>query len=312
MSRFSIVIGFLLVGVSCATSKMKYGQHSISLSDREIIYFLEKGDSEGKAGTLLLALQGSDCNSVSSDKFIGDVRLNFRKFDLVFIEKPGITPALKYNSNPEREDCPQSYLQTDNPERRALDASAVIQEIQSEYKYKNTVVLGGSEGGLVSVILAALDDQVSAVITVNGGGARFINDVLHNIRVTSAPEKREEDLSGFKGFANYIANSDPSPMVVSNHGFLWWRVTLSLDQSEYLKKIRVPVLVVQSENDESVSPAHTFEMVKDIQNLGYSNLELITCPNLNHALINPGGKSHNVKVLNDIENWIYRVLPAKP
>lgn len=310
MSRFSILVGIVLLVASCAVSGIKYGQNSIKLKDGEIIYFIEKGLSN--SDKLLLAFQGSGCNSIASDSFIENVRSSFKSFDRIFIEKPGINHSLNYDSNPEREDCPQLYLENDNPEKRTADALVVIQAVQSINQYNNIVVLGGSEGGLISILVAAKSDQVNAAVTINGGGALFINDVLHNIRVTSPPEKLEEDLVGFKGFASHIASSHSSQLVVSNHGFSWWKSVLSLDQSESLKEIEVPVLVIQADKDESVSPAHTVEMVKKLQGLGHENIELLTYPNLNHGLTAADDKSHVDEVLEDAKNWLNRVLPTKP
>ena len=304
--NLSIFLGFILLTTSCSVSKIKYGQNTIDLNHGEVLYFLEQGSPN--SDILLLAFQGSDCNSVLNAKFIENVRTHFRPMDLLFIEKPGITPSLAYDPNPERDDCPPQYLEQDNPQRRAEDALAVIHAVQSKREYKNIVVLGGSEGGLVAVLVAAKSDEVNAVISINAGGAYFIDDVLHNIRATSPPEKLEEELAGFKGFASHVADSEPSPLVVSNHGFLWWQVALGLDQSEFLKRIQAPVLIIQSENDESVSPAHTMEMFNNLQELGYGNIELLTYANLDHALTDSDGKSHVSEVLNDANNWLNRVL----
>ena len=101
-------------------------------------------------------------------------------------------------------------------------------------------------------------------------------------------------------------------MVVSGHGFLWWKVVLGLNQSEILKQIQAPVLVIQSGSDESVSPAHTIEMVNNLQDLGYGNIELLTYANLNHALADGDGVNHISDVLNDTKGWLNRVLTSEP
>ena len=310
MSRFTTLLGIILITASCSLSKIHYGQNAIGLDGGEVFYFLEQGSTH--SDTLLLAFQGSDCNSVLNANFTESVRTHFRTMDLLFIEKPGITPSLSYDPNPEREDCPPMYLEQDNPQRRAEDALAVIREVQSKREYKNIVVLGGSEGGLVAVLVAEKSNEINAVISINAGGPYFIDDVLHNIRATSPAEKLEEELAGFKGFASHILNSQPSPLVVSGHGFLWWQVVLGLNQSEFLKKIQAPVLAIQSENDESVSPAHTIEMVNNLQELGYGNIELLTYANLNHALADGDGVNHISDVLNDAKGWLNRVLISEP
>lgn len=309
MLRFSIFVGFILFVASCAVGKSQYGPYSIDVAKGEILYFVEKGAS--KSETLLLAFQGSGCNSVVNNEFLDEVGSSFQSFDIVLIEKPGIAPSLKYDSGLERDDCPSLYLENDNPERRAEDALAVIQAIQSEHQYKNIVVVGGSEGALISVLVAAQSEQVSAVVAINGGGALFIDDVLHNIRATSPPEVLEEDLVGFEGFASHVASSDPFPLVVSNHGFSWWKSLLTLDQSEYLKQIEVPVLVISAENDESVSPVHTVEMVAKLNALGHENIELVTYANLNHTLTDQNGKSHLSEVLEDAKVWLAHVLSTR-
>ena len=84
--------------------------------------------------------------------------------------------------------------------------------------------MGGSEGAVIAARVCALY-QASACILMNGGGRWFEDDVIHNIRTTET-EKTEEQIAGFREFAQFIRNTPEATAIVSEHGSQWWRQSL--------------------------------------------------------------------------------------
>ncbi|WP_434466664.1 alpha/beta hydrolase [Aeromonas dhakensis] len=191
--------------------------------------------------TLLLILQGSDCNSVLKiDSILTDYKNAWPEANLLLIEKYGIDQGLKYSKDTERKDCPAQYLEKDSPAQRIADIKAVLDIVRKDGQYKKFILLGGSEGALIANLVTAEVDYIDATISFNGGGRWFIDDVSHSIAVKhNNPEEARKEIDGFKGFAQHVINSKPFDLEVSGHGYHWWQQMLSIDQLDTLKKSKV-------------------------------------------------------------------------
>ncbi|HAU4907587.1 TPA: alpha/beta hydrolase, partial [Aeromonas hydrophila] len=180
------------------------------------------------ADTLLLILQGSDCNSVLNiDSILSDYKDVWPEADILLIEKYGIDRKLKYSTDPARKDCPAQYLEKDNPAQRVADIKAVLDIIRKDRQYKTFILLGGSEGAVIANLVTADVDYIDATIAFNGGGRWFIDDVSHSIAAEHKnPAAARKDIDGFKGFAEHVLNSKPFELDVSGHGYHWWQQML--------------------------------------------------------------------------------------
>lgn len=215
------------------------------------------------ADTLLLILQGSDCNSVLKiDSILTDYKNVWPEADVLLIEKYDINRKLKYSTDPVRKDCPAQYLEKDNPAQRVSDIKAVLDIVRKDGQYKTLILLGGSEGAVIANLVTADVDYIDATISFNGGGRWFIDDVSHSIAVKhNNPEEARKESDGFKGFAEHVLNSKPFELDVSGHGYHWWQQALSIDQLDTLKKVKSPLLIIQGGMDTSVSPQKTDELM---------------------------------------------------
>ncbi|MGL6511160.1 alpha/beta hydrolase family protein [Aeromonas hydrophila] len=256
--------------------------------------------------TLLLILQGSDCNSVLNiDSILFDYKNVWPEADVLLLEKYGINRKLKYSTDPARKDCPAQYLENDNPAQRVVDIKTVLDTVRKDRQYKTFILLGGSEGAVIANLVTAEVDYIDATIAFNGGGRWFIDDVSHSIAVKhSNPEEARKDIDNFKGFAEHVLNSKPFELEVSGHGYHWWQQMLSIDQLDTLKKVNSPLLIIQGGMDTSVSPQKTDELVQRLKNLGKNNIEYRRYEELEHGLKNSDGRSLHKEVVNDINIWL--------
>ncbi|MFM4726692.1 alpha/beta hydrolase family protein [Aeromonas caviae] len=258
------------------------------------------------ADTLLLILQGSDCNSVLKiEPILTEYKNVWPEADVLLIEKYGINRKLKYSSDPARKDCPAQYLEKDNPAQRVADINTVLDIVRKDGQYKKLILLGGSEGAVIANLVSADIDSIDATIAFNGGGRWFIDDVSHSIAVKHKnPEAARKEINGFKGFAEHVLHNKPFKLEVSGHGYHWWQQMLSIDQLDTFKKVKSPLLIIQGGRDTSVSPQKTDELVQRLEELEKNNIEYRRYEDLNHGLKDSDGKSLRKEVIRDINIWL--------
>ncbi len=308
-----LVAPILLLFISMSSYADARTSESLQLKREDgskIDYYFQPQSHNSRSDTLLLILQGSDCNSVLKIKSIFSDYINVMpQADLLLIEKYGIDRQLSYNPDTERKDCPTQYLKNDNPEQRITDIQIVLSTLRSEHTYKNIIALGGSEGAVIANLLAAKVDYVDATISFNSGGRWFIDDILHNISSTNTnQEEAQQSIAGFKGFSEHILNSQPFEISVSGHGYHWWQQMLSIDQLDTLKKVNTPLLVVQGGSDLSVSPKKVDEMILALTTAGNNTIEYMTYEKLDHQFNNKEGKSELEDVITYMNTWLLSKL----
>ncbi|NKC18742.1 alpha/beta hydrolase [Pseudoalteromonas sp. S4498] len=281
--------------------------HTVSRDDgTNVSYYLLRSLPQSQSDTLLLILQGSDCNSVLKiETIFTDYQNVWPEADVLLIEKYGIDSALTYSEDAERKDCPAQYIQNDSPDQRVADVMKVLDFIRKKNKYSNLVVLGGSEGAIIANLVSATIDGITATISFNGGGRKFIDDVTHNISATAANSiEAEASIIGFKEFSNHILNNKPDKLEVSGHGYKWWQQMLSIDQFDVLKKVNTPLLILQGGGDLSVSPDKVDEMITNLREIKKQNIEYRRYEALDHGFANINGESMREKIVSDINNWL--------
>lgn len=269
-----------------------------------ISYYLAQHSHD--AETLLLILQGSDCNSVLNiDSILSDYKNVWPEADLLLIEKYGINRKLKYSTDPARKDCPAQHLEKDSPAQRVADIKTVLDIVRKDGQYKIFILLGGSEGAVIANLVSADVDYIDATIAFNGGGRWFIDDVSHSITAKhNNPEAARKEIDGFKGFAEHVRSSKPFELEVSGHGYHWWQQMLSIDQLDTLKKVNSPLLIIQGGRDTSVSPQKTDEMMQRLKDLGKRNIEYRRYEELDHGLKDCDGKNLRKEVISDMNIWL--------
>lgn len=260
--------------------------------------------------TLLLILQGSDCNSVLKiESILTEYKNVWPEADVLLVEKYGINRKLKYSTDPARKDCPAQYLEKDNPAQRVADIKVVLDTVRKDGQYKKLILLGGSEGAVIANLVTTEVDYIDATIAFNGGGRWFIDDVSHSIAAEHKNlETARKDIDGFKGFSEHVLNSKPFELEVSGHGYHWWQQMLSIDQLDTLQNIKSPLLIIQGGRDTSVSPQKTDELMQRLKDLGKNNIEYRRYEKLDHGLKDSDGKSQRKEVIIDMNMWLQSKL----
>lgn len=303
------VVSFLLLFLTFTSNAEDITTRTASRDDgAHISYYLVTHSHD--ADTLLLILQGSDCNSVLNiDSILSDYKDVWPEADLLLIEKYGIDSKLKYSTDPARKDCPAQYLEKDSPAQRVADIKVVLDTVRKDGKYKKLILLGGSEGAVIANLVTADIDYIDATIAFNGGGRWFIDDVSYSIAAEHKNiEAARKDIDNFKGFAEHVLNGKPFELEVSGHGYHWWHQMLSIDQLDTLQDVKSPLLIIQGGRDTSVSPQKTDELMQRLKDLGKNNIEYRCYEKLDHGLKDSDGKSQRKEVVKDINIWLQSKL----
>lgn len=286
-----------------------WADHQLDRADgTRIGYQLLARRADAPSSALLVAIQGSDCNSVAHNQTIRQHLVNvLPAADVLTVEKYGLDAALPYSDDPERRDCSAPYLRNDTPMQRARDLSAVIAHLRNARGYDKVAVVGGSEGAAVAGLLAAQSPQVSATIAFSGGGRWFRDDLVHSVMASDMPAaQKRQAAQGLMQFVRQVMHSPMPALEMSNHGQAWWRGMLGLDMLAVLQTVRTPVLIIHGGRDGSASPQAALALVARLNQSGQRNIDYLPYPTLDHRLAAPDKSSHVAEVVQDMNAWLRR------
>lgn len=292
--RLPLITPLLIWGTAYASATT----HFIERQDGSLITYYLTRTAQTPSHTLLVIMQGSDCNSVEHNTVVNDLFSQVvPEADLLTVEKYGLNRGIQWNPSGDSPDCPATYIQNDSPTQRTADYRQVIEKLDSEYQ--KIIVLGGSEGAVVAAMVASYLPSVDTLVSLNAGGRFFVDDVLYNMEQTMPPAAFKEAKDGFLGFQQAVISASEMDINMSGHGFAWWKDMFTLDQSEVLTGVRAETIIVQSERDINVSPEKARRQAERLMQ-SRSNVSLIMLSGLDHAFKNDQGDSEAQAVVHQI------------
>ncbi len=302
MKRIFICIVLVLTSISMQSVAEENSYRLQGNDGKEITYYLIQKNNINSQDLLVL-IQGSDCRSViNNKKMIENFGAVFPANDILLVEKTGLDSSFgKNGAEVSDSECPPAYIQNDSPLKRVKDYIAVLNKLKS--KYRHIILLGGSEGAIVTNLIVAEKntDFITAAIAMNGGGRFFIDDVIHSIRHQTPAEMSDKEVDSFKTFAKEAKKQNmPVGMNVSGHGANWWYESLSIDNQNSIQSSKVPLLVIQTMGDNNVDASGARKMIAEINN---PKVSFNTYDGLDHYFIDKDGNYHAAMIINDIQNW---------
>jgi len=185
------------------------------------------------------------------------------------------------------------------------DAIGMINLLKEDKRFSKIIVLGHSEGSLVGMLAAnASDGKANAFISVEGAGRRA--DELLKEQMKSQPSYVSESFKKVldsliigkiqpKVDASLYAIARPS---IQNYLMSWFR----FDPSQEIKKLKMPVLIVQGTTDLQVTVADGEKLKKAKSSSAY-----LLVRGMNHVLKEaPADRDKNMATYNQPD------LPLKP
>ncbi|HEQ1856944.1 TPA: alpha/beta hydrolase [Providencia alcalifaciens] len=301
MQKF-LLVALCLAGYSMFAKSVEnhFDMQKLNSDGKEIHYYLLKSDPN-PSKELLVLIQGSDCKSVVNNQ---NMVKNFREVlpnsDVLLVEKTGLTPDVGLDdANASEENCPVEYMRNDSYFERVDNYIAVLNQLKNQYQH--IILLGGSEGAIVTNIIASKVDFIDAAISLNGGGQFFINDVIYSIEKSVPTEEVQGSIDGFNQFANAVLHDHlDDDQFPSNHGQNWWYEALTVDNKKLLQGVRKPHLVIQTLTDINVDVEGSQKMMNEINN---PNITYKTYSTLDHYFKDSQGDNQAAMVITDIQNW---------
>lgn len=276
-------------------------------SGKEIHYYIIKREIQ-PSNDLLVLIQGSDCRSVvNNDSMIKNFGDTFPENDILLVEKTGLNSQVgQAGKEVFAKDCPIDYMRNDSPLERAENYLTLIEYLKNSYQ--NIVVLGGSEGAVITNLIISKTDQIQASISLNMGGQFFINDVIYSIEKTVPTAEASQNIEGFKQFAKEVVqNKLEDDQFPSEHGGKWWREMLTINNQKLLRTAKTPHLVIQTMDDINVDPYSVVRMMETVNN---QHVYFKSYQGLDHFFIDKKGQGQTELIVKDIQAW-YQVVNNK-
>lgn len=183
------------------------------------------------------------------------------------------------------------------------DAVGLINQLSEDQRFSKVIVLGHSEGSLVG-ILSIRDQPANAFISVAGAGRSA--DIIVTEQMKSQPKYVADNfrtmLDSLKK-GKFTENIDPKIYAIARpdiqpYLMSWFRYS----PAKELKKVKVPVLILQGTNDIQV-PVIDADLLKKAK----SDAVLTIIPGMNHILKEaPADREQNLATYNKPD------LPLKP
>jgi pimeloyl-ACP methyl ester carboxylesterase len=183
------------------------------------------------------------------------------------------------------------------------DAVNLINMLNDDQRFSKIIILGHSEGSLVGM-MAAYEQPIKAFISVAGAG-----DSADKIMTEQMKSQPQWIADGFNRMLDSLKrgkttdNIDPALYSVARPSvqkylMSWFRY----NPTREIKKIKIPILIVQGTTDLQVTVADAEKLKK-----AKSDAVLAIIPNMNHVLKEaPADKAQNTATYNQPD------LPLKP
>ena len=178
------------------------------------------------------------------------------------------------------------------------DAAGCIAVLQSDGRFSKVIVAGHSEGSLIGMVAAARA-KASGFVSISGAGERA--DVLLRHQLAGAPDELAKEANSMldtlvsgklvadvpKGLES-LFRASVQPYLIS-----WFK----FDPQKEIKKLKVPVSIIQGEEDIQVS-------VSDAEKLKKADpkAKLVLVPGMTHVLKHVAAgatKEQNMSTYND-------------
>ncbi len=172
-----------------------------------------------------------------------------------------------------------SKLQNTSFEDLVADAKLAIKQFEEDKRFSSVHLIGHSQGSLVGMM--AIEEGVASFISLAGTGSTIDKKIVEQISAQSADfgAKAKEHFRELME-TDTILTVDPMLIQIfapQNQKFL--KAYALIDPSEEIKKVKVPVLIINGDADIQVSLQDAETLHKALE-----GSELLIIPKMNHVL----------------------------
>lgn len=266
-----------------------------------IDWYLDKPKENGKTGLIVMA-QGSGCLSVLHNENLLASRSAFSEFAVLFVEKYGVKP--RDNPKDDHRDCSASFYNHHTVSQRVADYKQVIGQLRGEPWWNGDLVLfGGSEGGMVSGLLAEQAKPGAVILISTGAGVTFGQMVKQSFPKENWPMVDE-------GFAK--ARQKPtSNEVLAGQSLRFWADAIDRRIVDNMLRTDTTFLLIQGGRDAPIIVDAARAASSLFATAGRCNLTYWEYPGYNHGMIDGAGNSNMDDVLSQSAEWVRHQLSGR-
>jgi len=187
-------------------------------------------------------------------------------------------------------------------EAQIADAIAALRYLRTQVPGKPIFVIGHSEGGMMAPLVAERTRATAGVVVINA--AQFPIDELGiaQVQAGGAPQDYVDGLT--KVFARLKDGSFPAKGQLLGAGQNYWKqwIKYSTDSPATLSRLKVPVLLVQCMEDETLPGPMLERNVKALRSVHKAQLRLLK--GHDHLGMVVGSHEPSPEFMRTLINWI--------
>lgn len=160
-------------------------------------------------------------------------------------------------------------------EAQIADAVAALRYLRTQVPGKPVFVIGHSEGGMMAPLVAERTGAAAGVIVINAAQFPIDELVIEQVKAGGAPQDYVDGLT--KVFARIKDGSFPPKAQLLGAGQNYWKqwIKYSTESTKTLSRSKVPVLLVQCMDDETLPGATLERNVKALRTVQKAQLRLL-------------------------------------
>ena len=219
---------------------------------------------------------------------------------------------------------PTAYRDLVNDSRAAVAYLRARKEIDPD----RIMLVGHSEGGTTSVLIASEDQKIAALVLLAGATLATLDRLLIEQTLYQQalarpinPQDREQYPPIVKWLLARIEEAKAGKQdVAPTDLYEYLRQHISLNLPDTYKRVKCPVLILQGERDVLVLPHHAIEAARVLAESGNKRVLLRVMPNLSH-IFTPSPLDGSIEaskkmeispeVLEMIQKWAGEVFETK-
>ena len=295
MRNLAAAVALWSAGAAMAGAQPPAAGATLMRTDGSAIHYsVERRRPRGRQ-PLLIMLQGSGCDSVALNERIRWMAMRLAPgHALLTIEKYGVVPGSD-GSN-----CTADFLRGNTLTQRVLDAVQLVAALRRQSWWSGELIIfGGSEGGAVAAMAAALIPETKAVIVWSSGIGLPVGQM---IRAALPPSIQAE---ADRVFAEARANP-AADRHWSGAGYRWWADAVDQVPARGLVQTPAPVLLIHGTGDQS-APIASARAARDlVRGSGKRNFTYREYQGFDHFMVDGRGVDHRAEVVAAAADWLRR------
>ena len=222
----------------------------------------------------------------------------------------------------------------------AKDAQSMVKYLdkRKDLDDKRIVVIGHGEGGWVSLLAAAREKKIAALVLIATPGTLGADRILEQQQLALDRMQVSEDEKQNK----IKLQKQIQEAVLSGNGWAdiptdirqqadtpWFRSLLTFDPGNVMRKLKQPIMIVQGKQDKQVPPHHADQLEQiarartiKVSKAAYAGFEVARLDGINHLLVpattgeideyaSLKHKAVSANVVSAITEWLSEILPQR-